>query len=261
MKYLLTDPVLVRITSASQVALFLDFDGTLVSIASTPDGIHVPPKIHTLLHALVKYKKYTVGIISGRSIKDLLTYLHVPQEVSIAGSHGLEWMIRKKRNSVKLPDGYPEALRKLYTAFSRFARATPGVDVEWKGVSISVRLRMVAPAKRDKVRAFVFSTISSANGHQLFEVIPGKTDIDVRPNISWTKAEVIRHICTELYISLPSVPMVYIGDDATDEDVFRAFPKSVSVHVGQTSHSSAHYYVHGVSDVFTFLRMLIGKKV
>ena len=70
-------------------ALFLDFDGTLVELAETPDSIRVSPELVPLLERLRRRLDGRLAIVSGRSLADLER--HVPLSgIAFSGSHGLE---------------------------------------------------------------------------------------------------------------------------------------------------------------------------
>jgi len=261
MKYLATAKVKDRLAKAERIAVFLDFDGTLVPLAPAPSQIRVPRRLHSLLEKLAANDGVTVGIISGRRLTDLVRYVHAPDTIPMAGSHGLEWIIHGKKGKAPLPRGYKKALRSLYMATTVLARTAPGLTAEWKGLSMSIHLRGVPPSDLAYIRKGVISMIAKANTHGLFQVIPGKTDIDIRPDIIWTKAEVVRHILGELGVNADTTTFVYIGDDTTDEDVFRAFPRSVTVHVGRSRKTQANYYLYNVAGVYEFLQYLVKNRV
>ena len=71
------------------VALFLDFDGTLVELAETPDAIRVSPELSVLLARLARKLSGRLAIVSGRSIRDLERHLSCAG-IAVSGSHGLE---------------------------------------------------------------------------------------------------------------------------------------------------------------------------
>lgn len=257
MKYLLTSRVLERLRKTQEVAVFLDFDGTLVPHTDWPQDIRVPEEVPPLLRKLSQKKGYTVGIISGRSLRDIKSHLIIPPGIPISGSHGMEWEIGGEYKMVDLPEGYTEALVSLQKDISMLLEQVPGASIGWKDISMSVQLRMVPGNRVANVREDVLGAIARANDHRLFSIINGRTDVDVRPNISWTKAEVVRHFFRELGLDMDQTTFMYIGDGVTDEDVFRAFPKSVTVHVGRSTNTRASYYLKHVEDVITTLRKLL----
>src|SRR6185503_5223779 len=70
-------------------ALFLDFDGTLVDLAETPDSIMVSPALEPMLRRLQRRLGGRLAIVSGRSLADLES--HLPGAgIAFSGSHGLE---------------------------------------------------------------------------------------------------------------------------------------------------------------------------
>src|ERR1700722_19728590 len=70
-------------------ALFLDFDGSLVEIAATPDRVKPDPTLPLLLKALSVRLGGALAVISGRPLADLAGLLH-PFEGAAAGIHGVE---------------------------------------------------------------------------------------------------------------------------------------------------------------------------
>src|ERR1700736_301730 len=70
-------------------AFFFDFDGTLVELAPTPDGVLVQPRVIVLLSELRSLTNGAVAIVSGRGIDSIDGFLGMP-DLPIAGLHGAE---------------------------------------------------------------------------------------------------------------------------------------------------------------------------
>ena len=68
--------------------VMLDFDGTLVDLAETPDGIHVPAALAPLLARLAD-RCAGVAVVSGRTVAELRHYLGDP-DLRLYGCHGGE---------------------------------------------------------------------------------------------------------------------------------------------------------------------------
>src|SRR5258708_32842050 len=77
------------IKAGRSLALFLDFDGTLVAFEDRPDQVQLPPAVRDSLLALSRKANLLVGIVSGRQRADLQTRVGVP-DLIYAGNHGLE---------------------------------------------------------------------------------------------------------------------------------------------------------------------------
>ena len=70
-------------------ALFLDFDGTLVDIAETPEAIEVPQRLVPLLTDLHDLLGGALAVVSGRQI-DVLDRFLAPLRLPAAGEHGVQ---------------------------------------------------------------------------------------------------------------------------------------------------------------------------
>lgn len=259
MKYLLHDESILSLLKTSPyLTVFLDFDGTLVPHASAPDKIVVPSNLVQYLADLARMPGRTVGLISGRSVADLLHFIPLPDSVIVAGNHGLEWMIHGTYGGVALPDGYKETLKDIFDALVMYAKDVPGLEIEWKDLTISAHLRMVDSADRKSVSEAIISRIHSHPASSRVLELVGMWDIDVRPAIAWTKADAIGYFLQNMSIVIDKAPLVYAGDDVTDRDVFRAFSDAVTIHVGGGD-SFAKYFVHSVEDMLTLLDMMTKK--
>src|SRR5690606_39519454 len=69
-------------------SLFLDFDGTLVEIAESPDAVEVSARLLRVMACVLDRLKGGVAVVSGRPAEQLLALLAGP--ITIVGSHGLE---------------------------------------------------------------------------------------------------------------------------------------------------------------------------
>src|SRR5690606_34275841 len=108
-------PPFAGLAAHHPLALFLDFDGTLVEIADTPDGIHVPDGVPEQLMALNRALDGRIAIVSGRAIADIRTYLG-PVGLLMVGSHGAE-MGEAAETSPILSDASRAALTALVAAW------------------------------------------------------------------------------------------------------------------------------------------------
>ena len=131
-------------------ALFLDFDGTLVELADTPDSIRVPTSLRFLLDRLHRGLDGRLAIVSGRSLADLDR--HLPSSgIAFSGSHGLEL---KLADGTALPLSIPIGLDAVHDRVRRFAAATSGLIAEEKPAGIALHYRQ-APDEAGRVAAFM----------------------------------------------------------------------------------------------------------
>lgn len=239
--------------AARKRALFLDFDGTLVLHADRPDAIEPSDKLVPLLNALAKNTSTIVGVVSGRSLRDLRMYLTDTKTVLLSGNHGLEWQNRQNEDeAVKLPPTYYAKLRSFRKDIDTFLSTYPKAHVEWKTCTLSVHLRGVNKKEASFIRTWI-DKAAEAKHPGVFHVLHGAFDADIRPAKTWTKADVVEKTLKKYDIVAES--LIYIGDDATDEDVFARFGKSITIKVG-SGKTLARYRLASVSDVLKFLEKL-----
>ncbi len=125
-------------------ALFLDIDGTLLDLASTPDRVRVDADITALLPELAEQLCGAVALITGRAIADadrLFPGLALP----VAGQHGLER--RAADGSIHLHEASMRGLERLRRELARFATRHPGLLLEDKGATLALHYRR-APEPR-----------------------------------------------------------------------------------------------------------------
>ena len=191
-------------------ALFLDLDGTLAPFSATPDGVGPDPLRNGLLRDLARRLGGRLAVISGRSIADLDRILD-NSVLCVAGSHGLQR--RDARGHVTAAPVHP-GVRVAADAFDDFAQARPGVLVERKPLSVALHYRNAPQAEGD-VQALALE-LARATGLKLqlgacvAELVTLGAD----------KGQALAAFMREAPFA--GAAPVFIGDDLTDEDGFRA---------------------------------------
>ena len=197
-----------------QTALLLDFDGTLVDIAATPDAVHVPADLCDALARLLEATGGALALVSGRPIADLDRKFS-PLKLPIVGGHGAEMRVRAG-DILSAVAPLPENLR---TRLAAGGKLDPGIIVEDKGYSLALHYRK-APQCEEALRGHVADTLASFPGEAV-EVLPGKALFEVkRPGVS--KGQSVRLLMT--HAPFAGRRPVFIGDDVTDESVFAVLP-------------------------------------
>ena len=256
MKYLWTEwPKLKsKFLSDRTKLLFIDFDGTLVAIADTPDAVKLEPETKKTLKDLCATPGIRVVIVSGRPMKELSSYLQLKKAV-LAANHGLEM----KGRGVQLPPRAKQARRlrhfigvmaqKFRMAFSCY----PGVLVEDKLFTLSVHFRKLPPEQLPVFMEFV-RFFRQKYHHYPVVWTQGKKVIEIRPSVYWGKADTVLHVIQKFPDALP----VAIGDDQADEDMFKIVKKykGVSIRAGFRKASAADYFLTSPYDVRVFLKKL-----
>ena len=224
-------------------ALFLDFDGTLVELAETPDSILVSPALAPMLERLRRRLDGRLALISGRSLADLER--HVPLSgIAFSGSHGLELRLADGTN---LPLSVPIGLDDLRDEVTRFTAACDGLLVEEKPAGIALHYRR-APAQAERAIGFMERL---ARQHGL-AVQRGNMVVELRPEGA-TKGDALRAFMTEPEFA--GARPVFVGDDLTDEHAFDAAAAlgGAGILVGPARETAARYRVDSVTAVAEWL--------
>ncbi len=92
-------------------------------------------------------------------------------------------------------------------------------------------------------------------------IIAGKKVFELQPNIEWDKGKAVMWLLEALGLEGETVRPIYIGDDRTDEDAFRALEQhGIGILVsGQSQPTAARYSLKNPSEVERFLRELIAR--
>jgi len=218
----------------AQICLLLDFDGTLVDIAPTPDAVHVPETLCDALARLLPALGGALALVSGRPIADLDRRFS-PLKLPIVGGHGAEMRVREGK-IVSAVAPLPEAFRRQLTEAQNL---DPGIVVEDKGYSLALHYRK-APQCEEALRRHIDRVLAAFSGEAV-EVLPGKALFEVkRPGVS--KGESVRKLMQ--HAPFAGRMPVFVGDDVTDESVFAALPA-----LGGKGYSVGRRFA-GVSGIF-----------
>jgi len=235
-----------RLRAASSVALFLDFDGTLVGLEERPEQVSLPDNVSRLLFRLSRRKNLTVVIASGRRVRDLKRLIGL-RHLRYFGVHGAE----RGGRLLSIPKVTRAALRESHRVMVRDVMPLRGVWVEPKGVSFAIHYRG-ADAESAMRGGQALGRAIRGFENQL-RVLKGKEVWEVLPRQVVGKSAIVK----EVMEGMPENSMaVYIGDDETDEAAFRALPDQITIAVGKRPDTEARYSLSSPSSVFRFLSRL-----
>jgi alpha,alpha-trehalase len=238
------------------ILLMLDFDGTLAPIRPRPEMAKLSAGALNLLERLGRSPDVILAIISGRKLAELKKLVPV-RGIYYAGCHGLEIngpgiKFIHPRARAALPD-----LKALKKDLKSLKGQLPGALIEDKGFSVAFHFRNMA----GRHIAFMNEQISGMQKkYPRLLCQPGRKVYDFRPKVSWDKGRAVKLLLNKLCSKKPFP--VYIGDDATDEDAFRAL-RGIGLTIlvenpergrGRTA---AVYRLASPAKVLTFLKSLL----
>jgi trehalose-phosphatase len=240
-----------RITGASHLLVCLDLDGTIAPLAGHPDEVVVSPSVLRHLQTLARRDHVTLAIISGRDRAEVQKLVRVPGAY-YAGNHGLEisgpGQLFIEPTAASCQDRLHEVSRELKERLKSIA----GAYVEEKGLTASVHYRQAAAEQAEDIRQIVHSVLARAD--HPFVLTTGTKVYEIRPRVAWHKGSAVDWIRKQLGATAPLV--IYVGDDASDEDAFAELAGEITIKVGDPADTAARCHVAGSKDVETFLAWL-----
>lgn len=241
------------------IMLFLDYDGTLTPIVERPQDAKLSLQRRKTLQDLAQTEGIKMALVSGRALRDLKKQLGI-QGIIYVGNHGIEF--EDDKSYFIYPGALPwkSLLKKLADRLTQILKPFPSVFVENKNFTLSVHYRQLSFEKVDQAKAIFLETIHSNPHFSPFAVTDGKKVWEVRPPTKWDKGRMILWFLARFAAHIPAyVFPIYIGDDQTDEDAFKALRgRGIGVKVSENGNelSEANYYLRSTEEVFDFLKRL-----
>ncbi len=229
--------------------LLLDYDGTLAPFVKRPEDAIPSPQLLDLLQKMTSDKKNKVVINSGRN-RQVLDQWFRGLDLDFAAEHGTFYKEngRWHENMQKKVEWDDEIIDILQHTIDK----TPRSHLERKDTSLVWHYRKVdvwlAELRTQQLVNALIGPCSRLN----LQIVPGNKIVEIKSPDFNKGSEVLRRLAQKDYDFV-----LAIGDDTTDEDMFRVLPPGgVSIKVGNFS-PTAKYRIPLQSSVITFLSNLI----
>lgn len=235
-------------------AVFLDYDGTLTPIVDRPEDALLADETKQVIKLLACY--CPVAIVSGRDLADVRQMVGI-DGIFYAGSHGFD---------ITGPGGshrddqhgrrFLPALDRAEESLRSSPAPIPGARVERKRFAIAVHYRAVEQDRVGPLEEVVDRVVA---GEPDLKKTGGKKVFELRPNMEWDKGKALLSLMETLGLSLRDTVPIFIGDDVTDEDAFRAiYDCGIGIVVaGDRRPTEAHYMLRDTLEVRRFMERLI----
>lgn len=238
--------LLHKYTNAKRRLFLFDYDGTLTPIVRDPAAAIPTARLHNTLLKLTKDPRNVVWIISGRDGEFLDKWLGDNKQIGFSAEHGCfikpvgsaEWTNLAEQVDMSWQEGVKEV-------FNYFTERTQGSSIEYKRAALTWHYRRADPEfgvfQARECRNHLEQTV--AHKYDI-EVMAGKANLEVRPR-KFNKGEIVKSIIEEFGDERPEF-IICLGDDATDEDMFKALHRS-TVH-GENHHRNGNSNGSGKDD-------------
>lgn len=243
-----------KLIGGKEVVFFLDYDGTMTPIVSTPSKAILAEDMRRTLKEVTKLHK--VAIISGRDRKDVQKLVGIgnmfyagSHGYDIAGPEGQHFQNDDAENFVASIDEAEKELREKLAPIE-------GAIVERKRYGVAAHYRTVDPSK---VKLFCDIVESIHHRHLNLRKATGKKVFELQPKINWNKGKALLWLQECLGLNGKNVIPIYIGDDVTDEDAFKVLAgRGIGIAVQEEEVPTyASYVLKNPQEVQQFLQKFI----
>jgi trehalose 6-phosphate synthase/phosphatase len=242
-----------EITSAHRAArralLILDYDGTLVPFAAQPHLADPDPELYALLADLSRAPKNNVYLSSGRDKRTLDRWFG-GSSIGLVAEHGA--FVKRPAEDWRVSNPTTPAWKEgIAPMLKMYVDRVPGSLFEEKDFSVAWHYRQCDPELGEQRAKELIDDVTQFAANLDIQVLEGKKVVEVR-SAAISKGTAAAQLAQDLE---PDT-ILAIGDDETDEDMFRALPsQAVTIRVG-ASISRARYRLRDHRDVRRLLRLL-----
>ncbi len=245
----------------SPFGLITDIDGTISQTAPTPQQAKVSPICRQHLSALCNHLAL-VAAISGRSAVEAKNMINIDEMVYI-GNHGLERYTEGHSEFTQDAQDYPPVIKAAIEELTPLL-STKGISIDNKRVTATIHYRLCPD--HQSARQDILAAIEDSRHTKSLRIMQeSKYAINLLPPVRMDKGTSILDLIQEYNLR----GGVYLGDDLTDVDAFRAIHAAChdldfqGFAIGITSQEmpeklaeEADFTLNGVDDVERFLKWL-----
>ncbi len=236
-------------TNAENKLIILDYDGTLMDFQTDPKAVIPDDDLMGLLFGIKNKEGNKLVIISGRDRNTLDEWMS-PLDLDMAAEHGV-WV--KKNNNWKTAKNLVSAWKnKVRPVLNNLVERTPGSFIEEKDYSLAWHYRKIDKDLSEKRIREYRDVLQYLTANLDLQVLEGNKVVEIK-NAGVNKGKAALGWINEKKWDF----ILAIGDDHTDEDIFKALPKnSYTIKVG-LQQTQARYHLLSVTDVRELLNELI----
>lgn len=262
------------------LALFLDYDGTLTPIVSRPEMAVISDSNRQLVKDISN--RFSTSIVTGRNMSTIKNFLKLDGKLNFAASHGFDIQIHPmhKSNSEPVTDEiiskqvgqeYLPYLKEAYDMIHQRIADFEGATVENNIFSLSIHYRNCKPERFDEIVSQLESFIDEIVYNRFsgnLKKTKGKKVFEIRPMVEWHKGKAVSYLLnlmtSQEQFTKEEICPIFIGDDVTDEDAFHAlqvsFGSENSVRILVSPYrreTAANFWVKSTEEVSALLQKIL----
>ena len=230
--------------------LLLDYDGTLVPFAKTPEEAKPDAELLELLDELAQGGKAEVVLTSGRD-RNTLEVWFGNLKVGLVAEHGA-WAREKGKTWKTMVAVATDWKKEVRHILERAVDRVPGSLIEEKDFSLAWHYRKATPKISELRIREIINDLFNFTANSNLRVLEGSKVVEVKG------ANINKGLTALQWISQRDWDFILaVGDDLTDEDIYKVLPQgawSIKVRPGATS---ARFTLDSPSEVRSLLKGLI----
>ena len=235
---------------SKQRLLLLDYDGTLVPFAGKPERAKPSDEVITLLKKLARSPKSEVVLISGRD-RDTMERWFGHLNIGLVAEHGV-WVKAKGKEWEMIEIVSSDWKGEVRPILELYVNRTPGSFIEEKEFSLVWHYRKVDHRLGDMRARELANDLLNLTANLNLQVLEGSKVVEVK-NAGINKGRAALH-----WISTGTWDFILaIGDDLTDEDIFKVLPATAWSIKVRFSASTARFNLNFPSQVRSLLKEML----
>jgi len=201
----------------SPFGLITDVDGTISLTAQTPQQAVVTPLCRHYLSILSKHITL-VAAVSGRPVMELKDMVNI-EGMRYIGNHGMEILVNNRPALNQNVLIYSEAIKSMIKGLKPLL-SMDGITIQNKGVTATIHYRLSSSPRKMKEK--IMTAIAGSPDAGKLRVVHEKMAVDLLPPVDINKGTSVLDLIKEYELQSG----IYLGDDTTDIDAFRAIRKA-----------------------------------
>ena len=238
--------------NASKRIIFLDYDGTLVNFNSDINKASPDPSLYELLAKLTADESNEIVIISGRNYEKMEEWFG-NRGVHLIAEHGA-WQKQKQGTWASIMGLTDQWKEDIFPILNTYVERTPGAFIEEKSFSLVWHYRKVAKGLGDLRASELVNNLGYLIKDKALQLLIGNKVIEIKNmEINKGKAALTQMLNKDYDF------VMAVGDDHTDEDIFKALPGTAFTFKVGSSMSAAQFYLRNTLEVRQFLLRIISE--
>ncbi len=238
-----------RYTRTSNRAIFLDYDGTLVDFSSNIDQAVPDVELYAILRMLTEDPANYVVLISGRKHENLSDWFD-NTNIDLIAEHGA-WFKMQGAAWQKQPGLSAQWKHDITPILETFVDRTPGTFIEEKSYSLVWHYRKAQKGLGELRAGELMNNLKYLVNDKGLQLMPGDKVVEIK-NVEINKGKAALTIVDSGNYDF----IMALGDDYTDEDIFKALPDSaITIKIGSNL-SAAKFHLRTPGEARSMLKAL-----